>query len=253
MFTNIKKKNKKHDSEEKPFWISFSDLMTALMTLFLTIMAVTIVLISKAPSEEQQKKKQNKETNDRIVKMIEDIKSRNLSDFSDVSYNVDSKSINLGPKAQFSEGDSSITSEKKVFFRKYLIELLKILATDDGRKNIKKIFIEGFTDRTGTYFKNLNLSLDRSHALFCAIFDKDGGENILTSDERLLVRNKFSMGGYSYNNQKKSREESRRVELRLEFIEFDEGSQNENVGDANVESNDFDNCNDRYIVRKVKK
>jgi hypothetical protein len=31
------------DEGEKPFWISFSDLMTACMTVFLIVMAVTVV------------------------------------------------------------------------------------------------------------------------------------------------------------------------------------------------------------------
>ena len=34
------------DEAEKPFWISFSDLMTALMVLFLVAMAVALVSVT---------------------------------------------------------------------------------------------------------------------------------------------------------------------------------------------------------------
>lgn len=42
---------------ESPFWISFSDLMTALMTLFLVVMAVTLIAVTKTVTAEEQKKK----------------------------------------------------------------------------------------------------------------------------------------------------------------------------------------------------
>ena len=34
------------DEAEKPFWISFSDLMTALMVLFLVAMAVALIAVT---------------------------------------------------------------------------------------------------------------------------------------------------------------------------------------------------------------
>lgn len=40
----VKKKTK--EEGEKPFWISFSDLMTALMVMFLVVMAVALLAVS---------------------------------------------------------------------------------------------------------------------------------------------------------------------------------------------------------------
>ena len=37
------------DEGEKPFWISFADLMTACMTVFLVVMAVTPLIPSTSP------------------------------------------------------------------------------------------------------------------------------------------------------------------------------------------------------------
>lgn len=41
------KKPRPKDEGEKPFWISFADLMTALMTLFLVVMAVSLMIVTK--------------------------------------------------------------------------------------------------------------------------------------------------------------------------------------------------------------
>src|SRR4029077_2235651 len=45
---SLRRKNK--DEAEKPFWISFSDLMTALMVLFLVAMVVALVAVTQGVS-----------------------------------------------------------------------------------------------------------------------------------------------------------------------------------------------------------
>ena len=39
---------------EKPFWISYSDLMTALMVLFLVVMSVSMLVITRELLEQQK-------------------------------------------------------------------------------------------------------------------------------------------------------------------------------------------------------
>jgi hypothetical protein len=41
----------RREDAEKPFWISFSDLMTALMVLFLVAMAVGLLAVTKGVSD----------------------------------------------------------------------------------------------------------------------------------------------------------------------------------------------------------
>jgi flagellar motor protein MotB len=38
---------RKADEAEKPFWISYADLMTSLMVLFLVAMSVALIAVSK--------------------------------------------------------------------------------------------------------------------------------------------------------------------------------------------------------------
>ncbi|MGH7485961.1 MAG: flagellar motor protein MotB, partial [bacterium] len=44
------------DEAEKPFWISYADLMTALMMLFLVTMSVALLAVTKTVSEAERLK-----------------------------------------------------------------------------------------------------------------------------------------------------------------------------------------------------
>jgi flagellar motor protein MotB len=50
-------KRKSKEEGEKPFWISFSDLMTALMVMFLVVMAVALLAVTSPASAFEEKKK----------------------------------------------------------------------------------------------------------------------------------------------------------------------------------------------------
>ena len=52
--TRITIGKKLKDEAEKPFWISFADLMTALMVMFLLVMSVALLAVTKTVSEEQR-------------------------------------------------------------------------------------------------------------------------------------------------------------------------------------------------------
>ena len=54
--SGLKKRAK--DEAEKPFWISFADLMTALMVLFLVVMSVALLSVTKTVSEIERIKAQ---------------------------------------------------------------------------------------------------------------------------------------------------------------------------------------------------
>ena len=48
-------------------------------------------------------------------------------------------------------------------------KILTIANDDLGKKWLKQIVVEGFTDQQGTYLFNLNLSLQRSQRVLCAL------------------------------------------------------------------------------------
>ena len=96
------------------------------------------------------------------------------------------------------------------------------MADSDACKPVlKRIVVEGYTDKTGHYLTNLNLSLMRSQRVLCAMFKTDG-PSALTDAQKEAVRDVFLVGGFAFNASKDTPEESRRVEMRIEFLGVDE-------------------------------
>ena len=100
-------------------------------------------------------------------------------------------------------------------------EILNLANDELGKRVLKRIVVEGYTDKTGSYLSNLNLSLQRSQRVLCAMF-ANTGQNLLTTTDKGYVRSLFLVGGYSFNAARATDEESRRVEMRLEFLGVDD-------------------------------
>jgi hypothetical protein len=110
--------------------------------------------------------------------------------------------------------------------------------------------VEGYTSKIGSYLFNLDLSLKRAHSVLCALFDNPvAGESPLTEEHRQHIRNLFLVGGYSFNSSKESDEESRRVELKLEFWGLDEKGKIPSQAHAEINSAPLGQCRlDRHVV-----
>lgn len=201
------------DDGEKPFWISFSDLMTAMMVMFLVVMAVALLAVT-SPSEKRQEEVENW-----VKKLEEKLKS----DFPGINYQRSRNVIDFGSQANFKfgkpdfEGSPDELVKKEDALRKFVPELLDLANSDLGKKVVKRVVVEGYTDKAGTYLSNLDLSLRRSERVLCVLLAESVGTK-LNNDHKKQVRELFLVGGYSFNNEKNSAEESRRVEMRIEFL-----------------------------------
>lgn len=254
------------DEAEKPFWISFADLMTALMVLFLVSLSVALVRaqdetakakqaqeeLARAKAELERREKERDTRMERrtsevhaFLDEVEKIVRRHEGVVLDRERHI----INFGSRAQFAVRSHELTLEQANALRLLVPELLSSirLETDAGKNWLKRIVAEGFTDDTGTYLYNLNLSLQRSQRVLCVLLAHEWpmppqvplrsavagtlpapaavalGELAPISDQdEQLIRSLFLVGGYSSNSQKTSRDASRRIELRIEFFQVDE-------------------------------
>lgn len=200
------------DEAEKPFWISFSDLMTALMVLFLVVMGVALLAVTDTSEADEH------ET--RIQAFLSELESAaNRQE----GIQIDRKRhvVNFGEKARFAFAKSSLSHEQESVLRQFVPELLVLANEPLGMKVLKRVVVEGYTDKTGSYLSNLNLSLQRSQRVICAMFSATGSY-LLTDVQKEEVRALFLVGGYSFNAAKDTDEESRRVEIRLEFLKHGE-------------------------------
>jgi hypothetical protein len=65
--------------------------------------------------------------------------------------------------------------------------------------------------------------MQRSERVLCALLAQpEPEESPLSQEDRLLIQQLFLVGGASFNSLKKTLEESRRIELKLEFLEMGE-------------------------------
>jgi outer membrane protein OmpA-like peptidoglycan-associated protein len=205
--------HRRSDEAEKPFWISFADLMTALMVLFLVVMSVALLSVTKTITEQEAAQSQHDDDVSTILKRFQDA----AAGFPGIKIDAGRRVIDFGERAQFPLNQSFLSQDQERSLRAFVPEILRLANDDLGRRVLKRIVVEGFTDKTGDYLFNLNLSLARSQRVLCAMFPSRL-EDRLTEDQQEQVRALFLVGGYSFNAAKETAAESRRVEMRLEFL-----------------------------------
>jgi outer membrane protein OmpA-like peptidoglycan-associated protein len=280
-------KRSNRDDGEKPFWISFADLMTAMMVLFLVALSAALMqaqketikakaekeraeqmqvelALAKAELERRERERDTRrERRTAEVKAFLDEVEKVVRRHEGVVLDRERHVINFGPRAQFDSGKHDLKLEQANALRKLVPELLASIQreADSGSNWLKRVVVEGFTDASGDYLSNLNLSLQRSQRVVCVLLAKEwqttvatpsraatpsGSANVfstavgatpvvppqiqiryeklepISDAEERRIRALFFVGGYSSNSQRESKTEDRRIEMRIEFFQLDE-------------------------------
>ncbi len=209
---------------EKPFWISFSDLMSALMVLFLVAMAVALMAVTQGL---QQIKKTVEERNkiieerDRTIEAcVSDVAAlTKLDEFKGVT--VRGHSIDFGTLVQFQDKEHKFEKpEDEHFVRRFVPRVLEVARAEKCDKWLKRVVVEGFASKTGDYLFNLNLSYLRSQRVLCSLLNSQATDALAPSD-RMLIQTLFLAGGSSFNTASSSPSQMRRVEIKLEFRDLE--------------------------------
>lgn len=249
------------DDAERPFWISYADLMTALMILFLVIMVTALSSITKKAEQinlDNQKVSQvvmnRNEPNPLKVtdaeKRVQEIASicKYLSDkvaASGQSIFVDCKlnRINFGEAGRFATDNYRLDPKGEEALLKTIPVILNAAHTELGKKWLKQVLIEGYTDTDGSYLYNLNLSLKRSEWVMCTLLSDDRDhETHLTSGDRRAIKKLFLAGGVAFNNIQGSKDASRRIELRLQFYGLDKSEPFDAAYEAKFDDSAKEHC-----------
>ena len=205
-----------HQKEEgeKPFWISFADLMTALMTLFLVVMAVSLMVVTKRINEATNAENSRKKD---ILQICEDIKHNSALKNQVIEVDCKDNRISFGEAGRFGHNDYRLSQAGNQALNTLVPIVLSAANSNAGQKWFKQIVIEGFTDTDGSYLYNLDLSLRRSEWVMCVLLDPLFSSSELTEDQKNQVKQLFLAGGVAFNGAKDSKDASRRVELKLQF------------------------------------
>ncbi len=210
------KRRASKDEGEKPFWISFSDLMTALMVLFLVAMAVALMAVTQKQIQIDQTIELREETIKACLSDVIDVTKR--PEFDGVT--VHENSINFGTVVEFAHNKHTFEKpDHEHFIRKFVPEVLKVARSPKCQEWLKRVVVEGFASRIGDYLDNLNLSYLRSQRVLCALLNSQAPDRLSESD-RKQIQTLFLVGGSSFNTASEGGEASmRRVEIKLEFRE----------------------------------
>lgn len=209
-----------YEQGEKPFWISYADLMTAMMMLFLVVMAFSLIVITNPGPEIEHGRK--------IQELCSKIKQVAEGKMSGILVDCVANRIDFGSRAQFGNNDYHLTTEAKQALREFIPILLDIAnqEPDPSKRLLKRVVIEGYASKSGTYLHNLQLSMRRAEAVLCSLFDMPSVDmQGLKPEQKAMVRDLFLVGGYSFNNGNgRTEEQMRRVEFKLEFLGIGESN-----------------------------
>lgn len=201
---------------EKPFWISFSDLMSALMVLFLVAMSVALLAVTTKVSQEEREDRERKEAIEDLMQQVRKVVSQ--KEFEGVR--VIGNTIDFGPRGRFErEGQNTLSGPQRALLRQFTPKLLdELRKSEAGKRWFKRAVVEGYASQTGKYLFNLNLSLERSERVICDLLGAPmQGEAAIDDTDRKLIATKFFVGGASFNSLRATADDSRRIEFKLEF------------------------------------
>lgn len=215
MLLRIIRPTRRRQDAERPFWISYADLMTAMMMLCLVAMAVTII----AMSQELRRELSAEDTRAQEILSICNEIRKGIETRPTIHVDCRENRIDFGEAGQFGYEEYRLRPEVESDLAALVPVILRASNSRDGRKWFKQVVIEGFTDTRGPYLYNLYLSLKRSYWMMCMLADPRRNGSLQLSDEQVQqVRELFLAGGVSFNDAKSSDDASRRVELRLQFF-----------------------------------
>lgn len=212
------------------FWLSYSDMMAALLLVFILILSCTL-LETKSSYEAKQAELAEKERIietqqsqiDTIVGVRRDLVEALSSEFSGnaLSVKVDAQSgtITFDSTLLFGFDDDQLQEQGKVFLDQFLPKYFSVLLGESFSPYVAEIIIEGHTDTDGSYMYNLQLSQNRAFSV--ASYCLENSNNVLTEDQLeklrvLLTANGRSWSSPIYNDDGSvDMDGSRRVELKF--------------------------------------
>ncbi|AWP31618.1 hypothetical protein B9D02_03025 [Pantoea vagans] len=209
-------KKRHSDEAEKPFWISYADLMTAMMVLFLVVMVASLSSVTQRIQRAEEGEKVRGQDIARLCERLE-LHARNVN--KTIVVDCHDNRISFGEAGRFDHNRFFLNAEGQKALQDVVPLVLDAAESEEGRKWFKQIVIEGFTDTDGSYLYNLHLSLQRSEWVMCSLLDSRSPlQNSISAEQQIQIRKLFLAGGVSFNNAKESKEASRRVELRMQFF-----------------------------------
>ena len=210
-------------NKESNHWMSISDMMSALMIIF---MFISIAFMIKVQQQKQEMNQIIVEYKNFKSEIYQALYEEFREDFIAWDAELDEKTLSIRfqePDILFAPGSSEINERFKNILDDFFPRYVKMLSKDKYRNVIQEIRIEGHTssewnDEIGTlnaYFKNMKLSQDRTRTVleYSILLP-----SVIENSEWLI--GKITANGLSFSHRvisdgKEDFRKSRRVEFRI--------------------------------------
>lgn len=223
---NQRRKPHKSTHKGQDYWQSYSDMMAALLLMFILIMAATLY---QSLNTYEQKNRELEVQRTRIVEQQEEI-DRQKNALADTEEQLDKLSSMVGVKAEiiqalseefasshmtvqvdeqtgaivlpdgilFDVNKASISKDGQAFLKSFVPKYVSVLLSDKFEGYISEIIIEGHTDTDGAYMYNLDLSQKRAFAVSEYCLDEKKGS--LNNKQIETLRKIVTANGRSYSD-----------------------------------------------------
>lgn len=211
-------KGKKSD-EEVTYWLSFSDLMSSLLIIFLLLFVYKILDYNQEIKTYNQVLASKEAKIQELSSVRKKIILRLLEEFSeDIKIDKNTGAIKLRSEVLFDHNKSELKPAGKVFLSKFMPKYLNVLLGDKEIKNsLSRVIIEGHTDDIGEYIYNLELSQDRALNVVKYILKDGVNKKYKTDIEQYVSAIGRSKSDLIKNGSQVLKAESRRVEFKFQL------------------------------------
>lgn len=215
----------KNYKTNEDYWIALSDVMTALMLLFLLISVVYMIKVEDSVKIPKIFKETSQGLSDRLNKEFQkDLHAWGAVIDKDLTIRFSQ------PDILFTTGSAQLSQKFKSILDDFFPRYLKIMMEDEFINNIEEIRIEGHTssfwgnlsgDRA--YLNNMALSQERTRAVLSYLMNS----SLLQEHQKEWLKKHFRAIGFSsarplnaksqsaINSQDEDRQKSQRVEFRV--------------------------------------
>ena len=129
-----------------------------------------------------------------IQEMSDSLRANNIT----ATVDPDTGAIMLASDVLFEYGSSELSDSGKAFIDDFLPVYLSVLFSEENAGYVSEIIIEGHTDTTDTYIKNLGLSQDRALAVAEYVLADD--YRGLTTGQKTQFKSLLTANGRSYSD-----------------------------------------------------
>ena len=253
----MRRRRRRHHSEGHNVWRAYSDMMAGLLLLFVLVMCISFMEAQKNYREKLSEQAAHQHTQTQLQKelsvreseinaqqaaldeqeglladqqqkieqiigvkadLIADLKSQFDEHNLNVVIDEASGAIALDSNVLFAYNESELTEEGIAMLGEILPVYCKVLMDPQYEDYLAELSIDGYTDTSGDYVYNLELSQARALAVASYLFQD--ADSFLTADELTSLKEKLTSNGHSmsnpvYSDGEVNMDASRRVEVRF--------------------------------------